>query len=178
MKKPQTFVKAADSNVPVERSVEAIKQLVRKYGASGFGVSEDYRTQTVVVSFVLNGPDGGHMPVQIPVRIRRVYEALYGANPIKASNQHMKAPEVEQRRQEQAERTAWRQLHLVVEALLTAVQLGITTLTEAFMGHVVVDTGNGRTERMADYLERTQGALAPGVRALLASPAQNVEVIE
>lgn len=166
----RSFVKSADSDVPVERSIESIKEMVRKYGASGFGTSEDYRSGIVTVSFVLNTTARQqHVPVQIPVRIQRVYEALYGDS--KASgNQHASPEQVERNRRAQAERTAWRQLHLLVEANLTAVQLGIISIGEAFLAHTMVVTDDGRTERMGDYLDRTAGALAPGVRALLASP--------
>lgn len=167
--KPKTFVKAADSNVPVERSVEAIKDMVRKYGALGFGTSEDYHNGVITVSFVLNTPDGQHVPVQIPVRTQRVYDAMYGASRANA-NQHASAAQAEQNRRAQAERTAWRQLHLLVEANLTAVQLGIFSIGEAFLAHTMVVNDDGRSERMSDFLERTAGALAPGVRALLSSP--------
>lgn len=169
-KKARPFLKAADSDVPVERSIESIKEMVRKYGASGFGMSEDYRNGVVQVSFVLNTPDGQHVPVQIPVRIQRVYDVLYGDAKLNG-NQHATVSQVEQNRRHQAERTAWRQLHLLVEANLTAVQLGIVSIGEAFLAHTMVVTDDGRSERMSDYLERTAGALGHGVRALLASPS-------
>lgn len=163
-KSPPPFVKAADTSVPVEASIEQIKALVRRHGAAGFGVQEDYRTGRVVVSFVLNTEQGGHLPVQIPIDVRKVYAKLYeGRNP----NQYTNDPEHTARRQEQSERTAWRQLYLIVDALLTAASLGMMSLTDAFMAHVMVVTDDGRSERMGDYLERTAGVLAPGVRALL-----------
>lgn len=168
--KRRMFVKAADSDVPVERSIQSIKDMVRKYGASGFGTSEDYRNGVVRVEFVLNTPDGGHVPVQIPVRIQRVFDALYSQERAAGGDRYKNDSAMQDRRRQQAERTAWRQLHLLVEANLTAVQLGIVTLGEAFMPHTMVVNDDGRTERMADFLERTAGALAPGVRALLAIP--------
>lgn len=171
MRKPKSkpFVKSADTDVPVEKSQEDIKQLVRRNGAAGFGVQEDYRTGRVIVSFVMNLPDGGHLPLQIPMDVRKVYAILYeqpraaGGDPFKDDPAHR------ERRLAQAERTAWRQLHLIIDALLTATSLGIMTLADAFMGHVVVVNEDGRSERMGDYLQRTQGVLAPGVRALLPS---------
>ena len=169
--KTKPFVKSAESNVSAEKSVAAIKDLVRKYGASGFGTSEDYAQGVVTVSFVLNTDDGQHVPVQIPVRIHRVYDAMY---PTKAGhNQHVSAAQSERNRRQQAERTAWRQLHLMVEANLVAVQLGIMSLGEAFLPHTMVVSQDGKSERMADYLTRTHGALGPGVRALLAAPVED-----
>lgn len=166
----RAFVKSADTDVPVEKSVEDIKTLVRKHGAAGFGVQEDYRTGRVMLSFVLNTPEGGHMPIQIPLDINNVYAKMYGDI---GKNQYTESPEHVARRREQSERTAWRQLHLIVDALLTANQLGIMTLADAFLGHVVVVNDDGKSERMADYVTRTQGVLAPGVRALLAPPNGN-----
>jgi len=169
--KAKLFVKAADSNVPAEKSVAAIKDLVRKYGASGFGTSEDYAQGVVTVSFVLNTDDGQHVPIQIPVRIQRVYDSLYPTKP--GHNQHVSAAQSEQNRRQQSERTAWRQLHIMVEANLIAVQLGIMSIGEAFMPHTMVVSEDGRSERMAEYFVRTRGALGPGVRALLAAPAED-----
>jgi len=165
------FVKAATSDVLAVRSAAAIKDLVRKYGASGFGTSEDYARGIVTVSFVLNTEDGQHVPVQIPVRVQRVYDALYATKA--GHNQHVSAAQSELNRRAQAERTAWRQLHLLVEANLIAVQLGIMSIGEAFMPHTMVVSDDGRSERMADYFTRTRGALGPGVRALLAAPAED-----
>lgn len=46
------------------------------------------------------------------------------------------------------------------------------TITEAFYAHTVVQLDNGSTARMVDVVERMQGQLPAGVRALLASPAE------
>jgi hypothetical protein len=171
--KSKPFVKSADSDVPVEKSAAAIKDLMRRYGASGFGTSEDYANGVVTVSFVLNTDDGQHVPVQIPARIQRVYGVMYGQPRAAGGDRYKNDKAVPTARREQAERTAWRQLHLLVEANLIAVQLGIMSIGEAFMAHTMVVSQDGRSERMADYLARTQGALGPGVRALLAAPVED-----
>lgn len=173
--KAKPFVKAADTDVPVEKSMEDIKQLVRRHGAAGFGVQEDYRTGRVTVSFVMNTPDGGHLPLQIPIDVNTVFARMYDGEFRTGANQYAarSKKEAEELRRAQAERTAWRQLHLIVDALLTATSLGIMTLADAFMGHVVIVTAEGKSERMGDYMARTQGVLAPGVRALLPSHSGN-----
>lgn len=170
-KKSAQFVKSAASDVSVEKSIEDIKTLVRRHGAAGFGVQEDYRTGRVIVSFVLNTENGGHLPLQIPMDVNTVYDRMYSTKA--AANQHMDAGQVAENRRAQAERTAWRQLHLIIDALLVATSLGIMTLSDAFMGHIVVVHDDGKSERMGDYLARTQGALAAGVRALLPSGSAN-----
>jgi hypothetical protein len=166
------FVKAQDTDVPVERSREDIRALLKRYGAVGFGVQEDYAKGRVAVSFVLPAAGGGHVPIQIPIDIGRVYAAMYeqrkgGGLP------HSKGPDAEERheqRREQAERTAWRQLYLIIDATLTAVQLGMMSISDVFLAHTMVVSEGGRSERMADYLARVQGALSTGVRALLPNP--------
>jgi hypothetical protein len=69
----------------------------------------------------------------------------------------------------QAERVAWRNLVLWIDAALSAATVGVQTITEAFFAHTIVVDDGGRAERMVDYVERTGGAIGPGVRALLPS---------
>lgn len=167
----KAYVKAVDSAVPVDRSIAQVKKLVQEYGASGFSVAEDYKTAIVTVTFVLNPPEGGHVPIQIPVRVDKVYAAIYGTKPI-SGNYKASTASIKAKRMEQAARTAWRNVHLLVEAALSSVSLGVQTIEEVFMAHTLVALDDGRTARMTDYLAQTGGALAPGVRALLASPLQ------
>lgn len=165
------FVKSADTNVSVQESMEAIKALVRRHGATGFGVLEDYKTGISSVQFVLiEGND--HIPIKIPVNVGRVFSMLYevprkmGGDPFKDD------PEHKQRRTEQAERTAWRQLYLIIDATLTAHALGVMSISDAFLAHTMIVHDDGRSERMGDYVGRVGGALGPGVRALL-GPGNN-----
>lgn len=165
------YVKATTSEVSVDKSIAQIKKLVLEYGCSGFQVSEDYTKGTIGVTFVLNPPGRGHVPVSIPVQIDRVYDAMYKNSPV-SWRQRSSTATIKQKRRDQAARTAWRNLHLLVEAALSSVSLGVQTIEEVFMAHTLVVMDDGGTVRMADYLTRTAGALAPGVRALLASPTQ------
>jgi hypothetical protein len=168
MKRGKQFVKSADTHVSVQESMESIKALVRRHGALGFGVQEDYKRGISSVQFVLV-EEAKHIPVTIPVNIRRVHEMMYeqprkfGGDPFKDDPEHV------QRRQEQAERTAWRQLYLIIDATLTAHALGVMPLSDSFLAHTMVVHDDGRSERMGDFVTRSGGALAPGVRALLAS---------
>lgn len=166
----KSYVKAVDSVVAVDKSIAQIKKLVVEYGCSGFRVSEDYAKGTIVVTFVLNPPSGGHVPVDIPIQIDKVYDALYGD--VKTNWNDRNPAATKQRRREQAARTAWRNMNLLIEASLSSVSLGVQTIEEVFMAHTLVALADGRTARMTDYLAQTAGALAPGVRALLASPLQ------
>jgi len=136
---------------------------------------QDYATGKIIVSFVV--PDsptkGSHdVPVQLPIDIRAVAVRLYG-KPQRVWDRktfdYVTTPTAAQL--EQAERVAWRHLILWIDAALTAATAGFQTMTEAFFAHTVITLEDGRRGRLADYLEAVQGSLAPGVRALLASPA-------
>lgn len=159
-RKAKPFVKSADTKVSVQESIEAIKGLVRRHGAVGFGVIEDYRTGKSVVQFALVQGEQ-HVPIHIPLDIQKVHDLMFTYKPrdAEAGRQH----------KEQAERTAWRQLYLIVDAVLTASALGVMTITDAFLAHMMVVTDEGKSERMGDFVLRGAGALGPGVRALLPS---------
>lgn len=167
----KSYVKAAESDVPVDRSITQIKKLVQEYGCSGFQTAEDYVKGTISVTFVLNPPSGGHVPVNIPICTENVYKALYSHRPIRAMRG---MAEAKQRRREQAARTAWRNMFLLIEAALSSVSLNVQTIEEVFLAHTLVALDDGKTVRMTDYLTQTAGALAPGVRALLSPPPSSV----
>ena len=164
-----TFIKSQDTRTPVARSKAEVERILKRYGATGFSTSENYREGKILVSFIV--PDspmpGAHpIPVKLPVNIKRVYLAMF---------EHTKKdPTVEeiqrhQKQWEQAERVAWRNLVLWIDAALSASSVGLQTITEAFFAHAVVDVANGR--RMIEVIADAAGDLAPGVRGLLGSGA-------
>lgn len=154
------FVKSADTDVSVQESMESIRALVRRHGAVGFGVLEDYKTGMSTVQFALIQEER-HVPISIPVNVKRVHELMYVRAPA-----HKDAA-IALAREEQAERTTWRQLYLIIDATLTAHTLGVMPLSDSFLAHTMVVHEDGRSERMGDYVDRVGGALGPGVRALL-----------
>lgn len=167
---PPTYLKATKSEVSVDKSVAQIKKLVMQFGASGFSTSEDYQKGISTITFVLNTAVGQHVPVRIPVDVNRVYKALYADKPLPWSRN---ADTMKRNRMEQASRTAWRNVNLLVEAALSSVSLGVQTIEDVFLAHTLVVSDDGGTTRMADYLAATGGALAPGVRALLGPPRED-----
>jgi hypothetical protein len=167
--KKKPFVKSASTDVPVTESRESITTLLKRHGAKGFGVQENYHTGIVTVSFVLPTEQGSHVPIQIPIDVGKVYAAMYAQPRAAGGDRYKDDPERIEQRREQAERVAWRQLHFIIDATLTAAALGMMRVSDVFLAHTMVVSDDGRSERMADYLDRTQGALTPGVRALLPS---------
>jgi hypothetical protein len=167
------FVKSSDTTVTWSRSRDEVERMLRRYGAKGFSVASDYEARRIVVRFIVPdhpGPGAHDVPVQLPVDIGRVAEALYGKPKARwRSGKWMTAFTPDQ--MARAERVAWRHLVLWIDAALSAATAGMQTMTEAFFAHAVV---NDRGVRLADYLQQVQGDLAPGVRALLESPAEEV----
>lgn len=166
-------IRSADTSVPVSRSKVELENIVRRYGAVGFSTSENYETGVASVTFMLPDAPGStaRIPVKIPVETLRVFQAMYPKN----SWGHKKTWTLAEARQSnnekawaQAERVAWRNLALWVTAALSAATLGLQTITEAFFAHTVVSEHG---ERMIEAVDRAQSQLGPGVRALLASPA-------
>lgn len=165
------FIKSHDTSVSVGNSRAEIEKVLRRYGASGISVQQTFdslnRPEKVTVSFVVPNHVGStqKVPVSLPVNVKQVYEALYGTRGRKITN-------FDAYKMAQAERVAWRNLVLWIDAALSAAAVGLQTITEAFYAHTVIQLENGGTARLADYLEASQGSLAPGIRALLASPAE------
>lgn len=191
-----TFIKSQDTSVSVGNSRAEIEKILRRYGASGISVQQTFdaknQPELVTVSFIVPDKLGSDhkVPVSLPVNVKRVYDGLYGQpkktiSP-KGEAERLAAPfngkwnlqvynpaGYDPKVMPQAERVAWRNLVLWIDAALSAAAVGLQTITEAFYAHTVIQLEGGGQARLADYIERTQGQLAPGIRALLAAPAED-----
>lgn len=162
-----TFIKAANSSTPVSSSRTEIEKMLRRYGATGFGVQQEFDNdgyaEKVNVQFIVPDAPGSkaRVPVALPIEIRTVARKLYP-----------KAKSYTQAQWQRAERVAWRNLVLWIDAALSASAIGLQTITEAFFAHTVIQLEDGRTARLGEYIAATQSDLAPGVRALLAAPPE------
>jgi hypothetical protein len=138
------FVKSASTSTPVVNSKGEVERILRRYGADGLAVAQNYGEGTILVSFIVpNSLDHGAplVPVKLPVDVVRVFNALFPRKTpwtleLARSKQNEKA-------WAQAERVAWRNLVLWIDAALSAVQCGLQTITEAFFAHAVL-SGDGR----------------------------------
>lgn len=171
------FVKAGDTVVAPEKSRVEVERLLTRYGAVGFSYAIDIEKGEIKIEFVVpNSKEKGapKVPVRLPISVRHVYDSLYG-RPMRYDYSQTPAKHVhdpkgyDAKKLQQAERVAWRNLVLWIDAALSAATIGVQTITEAFFAHTIVVDDGGRTERMAEYVARSGGALAPGVRALLPS---------
>src|SRR5690348_8107243 len=133
------FVKSANTSTATGRSQSELERILRRYGASGFGVSADYATHIIRVAFRV--PDVPGQPAVVPVRlevnIETVSRALGHGKPRASWDKTWKKPTTAQ--WEQAERVAWRHLVLWVDAALSAAVAGLQPISEAFLAHTLVD---------------------------------------
>lgn len=173
--KERAFVKASTTTTQVTTSKAELEKMLRRYGAAGFSVAHDYAEHRVVISLILPdhpGKGAPRVPVKLPINIRFVYDALYG-RPMKydytISKSVYHATGYEMKKLEQAERVAWRNLVVWVDAALSAATVGLQTITEAFFAHAIA---NENGERMIDVIERAQADLGPGVQRLLTASVE------
>jgi len=151
---------AVDTKVPVERTRAEIEQLVTKHRCSAYLAGTDtvarkamvqFRAENRIVRFLLTLPDPNEP------RFRR--------------HGHRRAPVVF----EQAERSLWRALLLVIKAKLEAVESKIATFEEEFLAHIVMP--NDRTVgQMVTPL--VQHAYETGEMPMRLLPAGMGEVVE
>lgn len=174
-KKDRPFVKSADTSSQVSSSKGELEKMLRRYGAAGFSVAHDYAEHRVVISLILPdrpGKNAPRIPVKLPVNIRLVYDALYGQPKKWDYAQKKFIPHLtgyETKKLEQAERVAWRNLVLWVDAALSAATIGLQTITEAFFAHAI---GGVNGERMIEVVEQAQQSLGYGVQRLLTSTTE------
>lgn len=152
------FVKSWDTDVPVGRTKAAFEDLLRRYGATGFTVSEDYASSGVVVSFSI-----AQAEILFTINYRKVLERLRLMPEFRSKRDRKSLSTREQWMLDQAARVAWRHLYLWSDAALSAVDAGLQTVEDVFLSQHVL-TGNAGERITAGELVRK---LAPGGRLLL-----------
>lgn len=152
------FVKSATTSTSVYNSKAELERILRRYGADQFSTAQDYSKGLVVVQFTIpDTPEKGAklVPVRFPVETRRVYDRLFGQPTRWLNGKHVHNPDGYQPKQlEQAERVAWRNVILWVDAQLSSAAVGIQTVTEAFIAHAAIGPNGERVvDVLPDYLE-------------------------
>ena len=126
---------AATTEVPVAKTRAAIEALITdRYGADQFFAAID-RIQGVIgftmkdrqVRFVLRLPDPGDKRFT-------TYRDRYG-------HEQLRSADAAQKQWEQAGRSAWRALLLVIKAKLEAVEAGISEFEHEFLANIVLPDG-------------------------------------
>jgi hypothetical protein len=121
---------AANTDVSTYRSREEIERTLRRYGADQFGYGWDGDTRALV-SFRIRGRQV-RLEVGMPAKTEFLYTPARG---------NERAPEAVEAAWEQACRQRWRALALVIKAKLEAVEVGISSIEEEFLAHMVLPGG-------------------------------------
>jgi hypothetical protein len=168
------FVKSGSTSVPVNRSQGEVERILRRYGCSGFGFHTDYEAQRVAITFRVpdsTEKDAALIPVRLELDIRLVYDALFGRPTIRKwdaktekSSYEWNPKGYDEKGLLQAERVAWRQLVLWIDAACSAATAGVQKMSEAFFAHTVVRGDDGINRRMIDLVDQIGGG---GWKALL-----------
>lgn len=140
-----------DTTVPVSRSQEAIRKLLRANGCDQMQFGDDFTEQRMFVMFrlVLSDPELGEamLPVRVPVHLSAIVDLLKRAHPQKYRGQRGSDLAVEQ-----SMRVAWRNVHDWLKASFTAVEVGIITAPEAFLSSVMTADGATIGEQLMPHL--------------------------
>ena len=157
------FVKSASTSVPASRSRIELERVLLRYGCDGFGSATDYKAQKVTVWFSVPddlGEDAPTVPVKLEIDIHAVHDALYRG---KLDGTYHLAD------LQQAERVAWRQLVLWVDAACSAAAAGVQKMSDSFFAHTIITDNEGRQRRLTEHLDLVTGG---NWRALLAPPKE------
>lgn len=136
---------AETTDVPVERTMEEIRQVLKRYEAKSFIAGEI--NNRVVVMFEAHGRRI-KFECPLPDLADREFKAAVG-------NQFAKKGEPLQARYEQAVRQRHRALLLSIKAKLESVESKIETFEEAFMAQIVLPDGRTVSEIMTPQIEHS-----------------------
>jgi hypothetical protein len=150
-RQPGQFVKSWDTSVPVGQTKAALEELLKRYGATGFTVSEDYESRTVAVVFFLRArPDEDPIEIRLPIGYRQVLDRLRRMREFQTKCNARSSVVREEWAHDQAARVAWRHVYLWADAALSAVDAGLYSLPEAFFAHAMIDAPGGHRVRAID----------------------------
>lgn len=136
---------ANQTTVSVEKSRAEIETLLARYGAEQFG----YMTEPgrAVIAFKVKGSHGFGLTVRMTLPLPAKGEKRFTQG--WRANKWMQAPDhAVQERWEQACRSSWRSMLLVIKAKLEAVAGGISTVEREFLADVVLPSGQTFSEEV------------------------------
>lgn len=138
---------ARQTTVSVEKTRMELETALRRYGAEKFGyMSEPGQAQ---VAFEVKGASGVplHVRMTLPLPAKKDFEKGWRGSSWRTAPDH-----AVQERWEQACRSAWRSLLLVVKAKLEACAAGISTVEREFLADVVLPNGFTFAEHVVPQL--------------------------
>lgn len=141
-----TFVKAGSTAVTVEKSQQTIIKILGRYGARDFGFDADPETEVATVRFRITHGNK-NLPIELRVDVNNVYKALYDGKDPWYGNRNRK-----NEWRLQARQTAWRLLVDWLDAALSTTTMGIQTVEEVFLAHIVLTDRDGQKRRVVEHV--------------------------
>ena len=134
---------AEKTTVPVSRTKADIEDLVQKYGADQF--ISGYRNDLAMIGFSLAGRQIRFL-LPLPDKQAREFQYTPGRGQRRAEDAAHAA-------WEQACRSKWRALYLIIKAKLEAVEAGISTVEREFLADIMLPDGSTAGEWMEPQIE-------------------------
>ena len=134
---------AKNTTVPVSRTKADIEDLIQKYGADQF--ISGYRNDLAMIGFSLAGRQIRFL-LPLPDKQTREFQYTPGRGQRRTEDAAHAA-------WEQACRSKWRGLYLIIKAKLEAVEAGISTVEREFLADVVLPDGSTAGEWMGPQIE-------------------------
>lgn len=143
-----TWVRSWDTEVETDKSRSELETILRRYGARGYTVSVDYSAGTLLIGFTMPKTwqikTDDSVEVRLAVGFRETLLRLGKMEAFQKKRDRKLAAWREAWALEQAERVAWRQIILWVEAGLNMAASGVQTVEEAFFAHTILAGTNAR----------------------------------
>lgn len=149
---------AKETSVPVEKSRADIERLLVRYGAAKFFSGWD--ADAAVIGFNMRDR---FVQFRLPLPRRDEFKVT------PTGQTRWSEPAID-RAFEQAQRSRWRALLLVIKAKLESVAAGIESFEEAFLPHIMVSDGEGGTTTIGAVVIPEIDASYRGKTPLLALP--------
>ena len=156
---------ASGTSVSVDKSKSEIENILRRFGASSFAYG--WKDGSAIVEFVA-GERRVRFIMKLPSKTEKQFTTRlrYGKE---AENDEDTIDDL----WEQACRSYWRALVLLIKAKLAAVEAGITEFEDEFLSHIVVPAGSGRTTTAGEWIkpQLEQAYTGGGLRELPLLPS-------
>lgn len=141
---------AKDTSVSVERSRAEIETVLSRYGADRFAyATEEGRA---MIGFAIKDVTQTHLAIRMTLPLPKRDERRF-THRKKYSQEVRTTPEEQVKLWEQACRSSWRSLALVIKAKLEACASGISTVEREFLADVMTPTGQTIGEHIRPQLQ-------------------------
>lgn len=151
---------AQTTTVPVVKTRAEIEDTLGRYGADSFAVGME--PGRAMLMFRIKGSTGRNVAVRMILPLPEITEKQFQRRPWRNTSKTC-TPEESRALWEQACRSRWRCLLLVVKAKLEAVACGISTIEREFLADIMTPNGLTVGEQVIGQIE----ALPAGGRLLL-----------